>query len=66
MQRSTKVDDWSYQEDLTLTDEYPDPTGNLVTMGLLALSILFGIKYVQKYPSNEVPYYFRLREFGYI
>lgn len=62
MQRSTKVDAYSYKEDLTVTDYQPDtsfPFISLVAVGaLMLLSTLFVKPSIQN--MQEIPYYFRI------
>ncbi len=66
MQRSTKVDEWSYTEDLTQTDYYPNPAKDMLILAVTALGLLAGISAI-KSPSSfsdEVSNYFRMKMMG--
>ena len=63
MQRSTKVDAYSYKEDLTVTDYQPDTSFPFISLAAVGALMLLASLFVTK-PSiqnmQEIPYYFRI------
>ncbi len=67
-QRSTKVDEWSYKENLNDVDYYPYPSKVpdflLAFAALGILSLLFGKK--SNSIASQVSYYFREKALGLV
>lgn len=63
MQRSTKTDEYTYEEDLTQTDSYPSmrPTWGMTIIGLLILAMATHNKTTT---GNEVNNFFKIDMLG--